>query len=162
MRITATTLVITLIATQILVSSAFLLHHQKSLLQLQCSGQIHQTNFASLPISTKLKHTIFRHSQNNVLVRHRRSVANTQTMGLFGLGGAEIAIIVTAGVFIVGPRQVGSMMGSMTSKVKGDLPDELRKIPNEFQKGVEESTENARARNAKPMELPTDEQVLEK
>ena len=32
------------------------------------------------------------------------------------------------------------------------MPDELKKIPDAFQKGFEESTENSKARNAKQME----------
>ena len=77
-------------------------------------------------------------------------------MGLFGLGGAEIAIILGAGAFIIGPENLAKMIGSTAGKVKSDLPDELRKIPEEFQKGFDESTENARARNAKQMEAPPD------
>lgn len=80
-------------------------------------------------------------------------------MGLFGLGAAEIAVILVAVVFIVGPNQLGNMAGNMAGRVKGEydgLPDDLKKIPQEFQKGVEESTENSRARNAKLMEqVPT-------
>jgi hypothetical protein len=50
------------------------------------------------------------------------------------------------------------MVGSITGKAKSELPDELKKIPLEFQKGFEESTENSKARNAKKMEaLPDDE-----
>ena len=75
------------------------------------------------------------------------------------MGGAEVAIILAAGAFIIGPQELGKMVG----KVKDDLPDDLRKIPQEFQRGFEESTENARARNAKPMEiLPEDENIQQK
>jgi Sec-independent protein translocase protein TatA len=79
-------------------------------------------------------------------------------MGLFGLGTAEVVIILAAGAFIIGPEQLGKMVGSL----KSDLPDDIKKIPEEFQKGLEESTENSRARNAKPMEPPPDEDVDEK
>lgn len=82
-------------------------------------------------------------------------------MGLFGLGGPEIAIILAVGAFVIGPQQLGSMFGSMAGSLKEeyrDLPDDLKKIPEEFQKGFEESTENAKARNAKQMEaLPEEE-----
>lgn len=75
-------------------------------------------------------------------------------MGLFGLGAGELALILAAAAFIIGPQQLGSMAGQL----KGDLPDDLKKIPEEFQKGFEESTENSKARNAKQMEaLPDDE-----
>jgi Sec-independent protein translocase protein TatA len=78
-------------------------------------------------------------------------------MGLFGLGGGEIAIILAAGAFIIGPQQIGNMVG----QVKSDLPDDLKKIPQEFQKGFEESTENSRARNAKQMEILPEEEDIE-
>jgi len=84
------------------------------------------------------------------LSRQRRSVASIQTQGIFGLGGLELAIILAAGAFLIGPEQLGRFAGQL----KSDLPDELKKIPEEFQKGVEEGETNARARNAKLMELP--------
>ena len=92
------------------------------------------------------------HATISVLNRQRRSVANIQTMGIFGLGLPEIAIILVVAGFIIGPEGVGNMIGGFTGKVKGDLPDELKKIPDAFQKGFEESTVNSKARNAKKME----------
>jgi Sec-independent protein translocase protein TatA len=94
--------------------------------------------------------------------RQRRSVACIETqMALFGLGGAEIAVVLVAVVLVMGPNQLGKMAGNMTGRIKGeykDLPEEWKKIPKEFQMGLEESTENARARNAKLMErVPDDE-----
>jgi sec-independent protein translocase protein TatA len=77
-------------------------------------------------------------------------------MGLFGLGAAEVAIILVIAAFVIGPQQIGNMAGNMAGKVKGEydgLPDELKKIPSEFQKGFEEGSENARSRNAKQMEV---------
>jgi Sec-independent protein translocase protein TatA len=84
----------------------------------------------------------------------RRSVSSVQTLGLFGLGTAEIVIIVVVGVFLLGPDQVSSTLGKLVGQLRGeldDLPDELKKIPKEFQKGLEEGETNARARNAKLM-----------
>ncbi|KAL3920943.1 MAG: hypothetical protein SGARI_006813, partial [Bacillariaceae sp.] len=79
-------------------------------------------------------------------------------MGLFGLGAAEIAVILIVVAFVLGPDQIGKMAGNMAGRVKGELPDELKKIPDEFQKGYEESTVNARARNAKKMKkVPEDD-----
>ncbi len=75
-------------------------------------------------------------------------------MGLFGLGAGELALILAAAGFIIGPQQLGNMAGQL----KGDLPDDLKRIPEEFQKGFEESTENSRARNAKQMEAPPDDE----
>ncbi len=75
-------------------------------------------------------------------------------MGLFGLGAGEIVLVLGAAAFIIGPEQLGKMAGSL----KSDVPDELKKIPEEFQKGFEESTDNSKARNAKQMEaLPEEE-----
>jgi Sec-independent protein translocase protein TatA len=86
--------------------------------------------------------------------RQRRSVANVQTMGLFGLGAPEIVVILVAVAFVVGPQQIGKMAGDFAGKAKGELnemPEELKKIPEEFMKGVEEGEISSRARNAKPM-----------
>jgi len=81
-------------------------------------------------------------------------------MGVFGLGTAEIAIVLAVGAFIIGPEQLGKMVGSITGKAEGGIPDELKKIPEEFQKGFDESTVNSKARNAKKMEaLPDDENM---
>ena len=102
------------------------------------------------------------HATISVLNRQRRSVANIQTMGIFGLGLPEIAIILVVAGFIIGPEGVGNMIGGFTGKVKGDLPDELKKIPDAFQKGYEESTVNSKARNAKKMEdVPDNNDVTE-
>lgn len=87
-------------------------------------------------------------------------------MGLFGLGAPEIAIILVAIVFLFGPNQLGNMAGKMAGRVKGEyesLPDDLKKIPQEFQNGMEESAQNSRARNAKLMEkVPKDEEKDQK
>lgn len=88
-----------------------------------------------------------------VLAPHRKSVANVQTMGLFGLGAGELVIVLAAAAFIIGPENLGNMAGQL----KADVPDDLKRIPEEFQKGFEESTENSRARNAKQMEAVPEE-----
>lgn len=140
-----------------LVSNGFLSHPQKPLSpHSRVSSRIQQPNPANLVPDTKFKDRPG-WEQQSVLIAGRRSVANVQTMGLFGLGGAEIAIVLAAVAFIIGPEQLGKMAG----QVKGDLPDDLKRIPEEFQKGFEESTENSRARNAKQMEAPPDEKGQE-
>lgn len=85
------------------------------------------------------------------LGRQRQSVSSIQVRGLFGLGGPELAIIAIVGAFVIGPENLGKMAGQFKSGLD-DVPDELKKIPEEFQKGVEEGETNARARNAKQME----------
>jgi hypothetical protein len=81
------------------------------------------------------------------LSRQQKSVASVQTMGLFGLGAAKVAILLVI-AFVIRPQQIGNMAGNMAGKVKGEydrLPDKLKKIPSEFQKGFEEGSENARS-----------------
>jgi Sec-independent protein translocase protein TatA len=97
------------------------------------------------------------------LRRQRRSVANVQTQGVFGLGPIEIVIILAAGAFLVGPQKLGTMAGNLGSSLGGDIPDDLKKIPAEFKKGVELGEANARSKKAKPMDkVPDDEESDEK
>ena len=77
-------------------------------------------------------------------------------MGLFGLGGFEIAIILVAGAFVLGPEKLAEM-----SRGAGKMSSELTDIPREFQKGLEEGEADARSRKAKPMKkvrLPKEEE----
>ena len=86
-----------------------------------------------------------------VIGRQRQSVSKVSTMGLFGLGIPEVAIICVAAAFVLGPETIGNLIG----QAKGgfdELPEDIKKIPEEFQKGVEEGESNARARKAKLME----------
>ena len=81
----------------------------------------------------------------------RKSFANIQTMGLFGLGVPEIAIIVVAALFVLGPEKLSEMVRA-SGKVAGELKDELRDVPKEFQKGLDEGETNARSTKAKKMD----------
>lgn len=72
----------------------------------------------------------------------------------FGLGPGELVIVAIAGVILLGPsklselsREAGSAVGKM-----GDEWTELKAIPEEFEKGVEEGEIEARSRKAKDME----------
>jgi sec-independent protein translocase protein TatA len=77
-------------------------------------------------------------------------------MGLFGLGLPEIAIILVAVVFVVGPEKIGSLVRASGEKASV-YTDELKAVPTEFQKGLKEGEQNVKARNAKPMDkVPTD------
>ena len=76
------------------------------------------------------------------LSRQRQSIAAVQTRGLFGLGTPEILIILIAGAFVIGPEKLGNIAGEFKSGLD-DVPDEFKKIPEEFQKGVEEGETNA-------------------
>lgn len=67
------------------------------------------------------------------LKNQRYSMAQVQTMSLFGLGGPEIAIILIAGAFLLGPQKLAEL-----GKDAGKIAGELKEVPKEFQKGLEE------------------------
>lgn len=81
------------------------------------------------------------------LLRQRRSIGTVQTMGLFGLGAPEIAIILIAAAFVLGPEKLADL-----GKDAGKIAGELKEVPKEFQKGLEEGEIEARSRKAKPMD----------
>lgn len=81
----------------------------------------------------------------------RKSVANVQTMGLFGLGAPEIAVILIAGAFLLGPQKIAEL-----SREAGKTAGELKEIPKEFQKGIEEGEVDARSKKAKQMDAVDD------
>ena len=83
--------------------------------------------------------------------QRRKSVASVQTMGLFGLGGAELVIILIAAVFVLGPENIGKI-----GREAGKMSSEFKDIPTEFQKGLEEGEIEARSKKAKQMEEPDD------
>ena len=78
------------------------------------------------------------------LQRQRKSVANVQTMGLFGLGAPEIAIILVAAAFLLGPQKLAEL-----GKDAGKIAGELKEVPKEFQKGLEEGEQQALSLKAK-------------
>ncbi len=85
-----------------------------------------------------------------VIQRQRRSFASVQLSGLFGLGFPELAIILVATVFLLGPQKI-SEFAKDSGKLASQIPEELKQMPEEFKKGVEEGESNFRARNAKSM-----------
>ena len=60
-------------------------------------------------------------------------MAQVQTMSLFGLGGPELAVILIAGAFLLGPQKLAEL-----GKDAGKIAGELKEVPKEFQKGLEE------------------------
>ena len=72
------------------------------------------------------------------LQKERRSMASVQTMSLFGLGGPEIAIILVAAAFLLGPQKLAEL-----GKDAGKIAGELKEVPKEFQKGLAEGEESA-------------------
>jgi sec-independent protein translocase protein TatA len=85
------------------------------------------------------------------LVRQRKSMANVQTMGFFGLGAPEIIIILVAAAFLAGPQKLAEL-GKEAGKMSSDFKD----VPAEFQKGFEEGEIEARSRVAKQMDDPAE------
>lgn len=81
--------------------------------------------------------------QPAALQRQRHSVAQVQTMGLFGLGAPEIGVILVAAAFLLGPDKLASL-----GKDAGKIAGELKEVPKEFQKGMEEGEAQAKAMKA--------------
>jgi len=73
------------------------------------------------------------------LQRQRKSKASVQTMGLFGLGAPEIAIILVAAAFLLGPQKLAEF-----GKDAGKIAGELKEVPKEFQKGMAEGEAEAK------------------
>lgn len=65
-------------------------------------------------------------------------------MGLFGLGAPEIGIILIAAAFLLGPDKLASL-----GKDAGKIAGELKEVPKEFQRGLEEGEAQAKALKAK-------------
>lgn len=78
--------------------------------------------------------------QPPALQRQRKSMAAVQTQSLFGLGGPELAIILIAAAFLLGPQKLAEL-GKDAGKIAGELKD----VPKEFQKGLEEGEAQAKA-----------------
>uniref|UniRef100_A0A7R9W3B1 Uncharacterized protein n=1 Tax=Pseudictyota dubia TaxID=2749911 RepID=A0A7R9W3B1_9STRA len=89
--------------------------------------------------------------QPAALRRQRRSVSSVQTMSLFGLGGPEIAIILIAAAFLLGPQQLANI-GKDAGKFAGEFKNEWQDVPAEFKKGFEEGQIEAKASQAKEMD----------
>jgi len=78
------------------------------------------------------------------LQRQRKSVAQVQTMGLFGLGAPEIGIILVAAAFLLGPDKLASL-----GKDAGKIAGELKEVPKEFQAGMAEGEAQAKVMKQK-------------
>jgi sec-independent protein translocase protein TatA len=68
-------------------------------------------------------------------------------MSLFGLGFTEIAIILVAAAFLLGPQKIAEL-----GRDAGKMTKELKKVPEEFQKGLQEGEIEARSKRAKQMD----------
>jgi len=115
------------LASAFVVQNRGLASHQ----QLTNINSLQKTNHAIFPV---------------VLENQRKSVAAVQTMGLFGLGVPEIAIILVAGAFVLGPEKLAEL-----GRDAGKMTKELKEVPKEFQKGMDEGEIDARSMKAKKM-----------
>ena len=77
-------------------------------------------------------------NQPVAIQKQRSSMASVQTMGLFGLGGPEIAVILIAGAFLLGPQKLAEL-----GKEAGKMAGELKEVPKEFQEGLAEGEKQA-------------------
>lgn len=73
-----------------------------------------------------------------VIKNQRRSMASVQTMGLFGLGAPEIAVVLIAAAFLLGPSKLAEL-----GKEAGKMAGELKEVPKEFQEGLAEGEKQA-------------------
>ena len=78
------------------------------------------------------------------------------TMGLFGLGGPEVAVIVVVAAFILGPEKLAGL-----SKDLGKVAGELKEVPKEFQKGIEEGEASNMSRKSMPESTASAEETKE-
>lgn len=90
------------------------------------------------------------------VARQRHSVASVQMQGLFGLGLGEIAVILVVVGFVLGPQTLGRLVKTSANRASA-IKDELQRVPEEFQKGVEEGESNARSRKARVIKVVKDE-----
>jgi len=99
---------------------------------------VHKT-FVKQPINVNSLRPKVPSAQMPVSIQNQRySVAQVQTMSLFGLGGPEIAIILVAAAFLLGPQKLAEL-----GKDAGKIAGELKEVPKEFQKGLAEGEQLA-------------------
>jgi sec-independent protein translocase protein TatA len=93
---------------------------------------------------------------NSALDRQRRSVANVQLMGLFGLGAPEIAVILVAAAFLLGPQKLAEL-----GKDAGKIAGELKEVPKEFQAGLKEGEQAAQMAKQQQQQQTIPEATIE-
>lgn len=94
--------------------------------------------------------------RGRVVVVGRHSVASVRMQGLFGLGFAEIAVILVVVAAVLGPETLGRLVRTSADRATA-IKDELEKVPEEFQKGMEEGESNVRSRKARVIKVIKDE-----
>lgn len=79
----------------------------------------------------------------------RKSLVDVSCQGLFGLGLPEITIISVAAFFVFGPQFLTRLTAKNLGRGMGKLSNEIKDIPIQFQKGMEEGRIEAKSRNAR-------------
>ncbi|KAG5175743.1 Tha4/Hcf106 protein [Tribonema minus] len=79
------------------------------------------------------------------------------SMGLFGLGAPEIAVIIVVAALVLGPEKLTSF-----AKDAGKMAGELKEVPKEFQAGIDEGeasmkTQMKKAKQLEPQDAETKE-----
>jgi sec-independent protein translocase protein TatA len=82
--------------------------------------------------------------------RQRYSVGTIRT-NLFGLGAPEIAVILIAAAFLLGPQKLAEL-----GKDAGKIAGELKEVPKEFQEGLKEGERAAAQIKKKDQETVLD------
>jgi sec-independent protein translocase protein TatA len=123
--------------------SATTISHSSSSSFLKHSPTTSRTNFGAHSYKTLLlPASLINNRQSNSQNRRGSTALN----GFFGLGGPEIAVIGLAAAFLLGPSKLSEF-----SKDLGKIAGELKDVPKEFQKGLQEGEAESRAINAKIM-----------
>lgn len=78
--------------------------------------------------------------------------------GIFGLGVGEIVVILVVVGFVLGPQNIGRLLRSSADRASA-LQEELEKVPEEFQKGMEEGESSVRARKARVIKVTKDKEA---
>jgi len=101
---------------------------------LQPTSLTHTHTHTTTPTTT----TTFPHQTSLQQPRHLPTTRTTPLQSLFGLGGPELAIILVAAAFVLGPQKLAEL-----GKDAGKIAGELKEVPKEFAKGLEEGEKEA-------------------
>uniref|UniRef100_A0A7S1Y5V2 Uncharacterized protein n=1 Tax=Grammatophora oceanica TaxID=210454 RepID=A0A7S1Y5V2_9STRA len=111
-----------------------------------------QTSFVATHQTTLIPNARVAEQQHPAVQRQRSSVANIQLQSIFGMGGPEIAIVLVAAAFVLGPSKLAEL-----GKDAGKIAGELKEVPKEFQKGLEEGEAIAKEQIAPADDKKTDD-----
>lgn len=87
-----------------------------------------------------------------ILAQPQQQRLAAPTMGMFGLGAPELAIIAGVALFVLGPEQVKKL-----AKDVGKISAELKQVPEEFNKGMVDGAEALEAKKLEAKKLEAKE-----